>query len=297
MIVNALAVGLWLLVIIGAWRSRSRFQHTTLVAVLPWSFAAMACWLVVAVSGLEPAMATSAWRSYAGYLAAVISLTPGVAVLGSRRPTCRAWPVFVIIPLILVLMWPTITIGLTAGWSRPLQLERPQFWIYGLVAVMSLGNYVGTRFTLPVLLATGSLCYSLLAFSPDQSAQSPQQLAVISSAGLMLAVCSLAGLWLLRQPVVAASRFDRVWNEFVMLYGIVWSRRLLDRLQVLARNQQWSCDVTASGFGDPATIDPRSATAVEHALRWLLRRFVDPPWLDERLQTRDRTAEDLTIDL
>lgn len=274
-------------------RTGRTLRDTTLSTAAPWAYAAASGWIVAAVTQGLGWLSGSAWQA----VALVLSLTPIVAVLGARRPTCRVWPWFVLAPLIVVLLWPVVSMGLATGWSKPIVHDTPQVVIYGLVVVMGCGNYVGTRQTdtavVGGLMLWASWACSSRLFPWSESARDTLQVGL--AWGLALVTLRIAIRY--RRTSQAAAPLDRVWDDFVQLYGLVWSRRLWDRLQALARQQAWTCEVTPMGLVWPHGIDSETTQKVEHAYRWLLRRFVEPGWLDARLGTRSETVPAETIDL
>jgi hypothetical protein len=90
---------------------------------------------------------------------------------------------------------------------------------------------------------------------------------------------------------------DRVWRDFRDQFGIVWAQRVRERINQRALQEQWPARLERPGFvnadGTPAGASVASDPRIEHALRWLLRRFVDESWLNERLGTRP--AESIPI--
>ena len=104
--------------------------------------------------------------------------------------------------------------------------------------------------------------------------------------------------------VPAATKFDQLWFDFFDLFGIVWGRRIQDRVNFIANQDRlpvrleidgfvWTPQVVASvpavngsspsgqSIKESTNDDARNAEArLEHILRWLLRRFVDPVWID-----------------
>lgn len=291
-------VAVWLLALVAGARAAAVTRGTTLRGVIPWVMVALTLWLCISGLGLGTTSAVAPARGYLTHLAAVLSLVPAIAVLGARRPTMRAWPWFVLGPMVVVLSWPVVAITAATGWSRPLELETAHAIIFALVVVMGYGNYMGTRLTLPTLLAGAALIATVWTLTTSATHDVAVRWGILGGCRLALGIAVLAAAWLLRQPSRAQSRFDRVWDEFVTLYGLVWSRRLLDRLRLLAAQQNWACDVTPTGFVFTAGPSEETAAQVEHALRWLLRRFVDPDWLNERFESAaDANRPNPTLDV
>ena len=61
----------------------------------------------------------------------------------------------------------------------------------------------------------------------------------------------------------------------------------MDRINDTARQEGWSVQMHFDGLvpidvSKPADLSPEQLERVDQALRWLLRRFVDPEWIDER---------------
>ncbi|HUQ69587.1 MAG TPA: hypothetical protein VM165_08695 [Planctomycetaceae bacterium] len=273
---------------------------TTLQPAIAWGMVANIVWLAWSV-GVSVALAQTDNRwvgelTHLAYVAAVLSLCPSMLVLGARRPTNRAWTGFVIAPMIAVLCWPVITLALHGGWHRPLQLETPHLIAYLFVVVMSLGNYVGGSLTLSTLLCGAGL--ATIGVSSAQRASAWEDLACVMTFALMvLSVGVLAGLRRLRKATWPPEPLDRVWQEFSTLYGLVWSRRVLDRVNAIAEKQQWPGRLHADGFHWDRPLNDATQQQVEHALRWLLRRFVDPVWLDARLGHAAETGEAVSLSI
>jgi hypothetical protein len=253
-----------------------------------------------------------------------------VAVLGARRPGSRVWDLFIVGPLAVVLALPAVT-----AWNRnfepaPLHLEVPMLAGYGLVMLMGAGNYLGTRFAIPALLAAASGL--LVPLSMSSLRWLPERLPTRTVATLLLGLAVWAAFVRMRRAtrggmclppspipmgdfglrraessrelpsglslrvedsraesrVRAVTSFDEPWSDFRDLYGIVWARRILDRINEVAIAENWPVRLELSGFVPlhpfvPLSITPDQSRQIEHTLRWLLRRFVDPEWIDERI--------------
>ena len=81
---------------------------------------------------------------------------------------------------------------------------------------------------------------------------------------------------------------ERVWNDFREMFGIVWMKRAMDRInEEFAEREQWPARLGPDGleWSETPTEEQRRHTEARlaYALHWLLRRFVDPEWIDRRL--------------
>jgi hypothetical protein len=280
---------------------RSAVRHTSLGGAWCWAAVAVAAWCSV----WWLTFVTGRWSGMAAQLAwygvAVLMLCPAVAVLGARRPGARSWTWFVVLPLLAVLSLPAVTVLLLEGGGATAQaafrLEAPWALGFGLVLVMGAGNYVGTRVT------TAALAYAaaeLLLVAPLIEGGA-DLLAPASGPWLAsLAIGVAGGVALLTGGVrrtAPGQPLDRLWRDFRNLYGVVWSRRLMDRTnEALAARRlparlEWSGVVWIGPSSEPVDQTALSA-AREHAaqtLGWLLKRFADPEWIERRL-TDDRVT-------
>ena len=270
---------------------------------------AFSLWTVSWVSDLGLRVASTSGADHLWYGSAVLALCPAIAVLGSRRPGARVWTWFIQVPLLLVLGWPVLSLWLQGSELRGLQLETPQLVAYVLVLVMGTGNYCGTRFTLPVLcFAAACACVAVSSSAACPAWLADREWSRAWGTCLLVAAVLLAS----RARGKSASdldRFDQLWLDFFDTFGVVWGRRIQDRVNFIAEKERWPTRLELQGFiwtgtsEEPslqaltdevgAITDPARAVAearIEHTFRWLLRRFVDPPWIDERLGTAPTTA-------
>ncbi|MBC7819011.1 MAG: hypothetical protein IAG10_19145, partial [Planctomycetaceae bacterium] len=217
------------------------------------------------------------------YLTAVSALCPFVAVLGARRGRLRDWNLFVVLPLIAVLEWPAI-----AQWSRcwngqELELEAPTLLVYGVVLLMSVGNFLFTRFGFASFawMVGWGLEVSEMGFSL------PTYWTIRVLVGMTVIFFWLYLGYAARRTPNGIGR-DRVWFDFHDWFGLVWAIRVSARIDGVAEREQWTWRLTQEGWlpascetpqADSPPVDPR----VDHTVRWLLKPFVDPEWIDERL--------------
>lgn len=270
------------------WRARRHLRGTTLTTAWGWAAAAWGAWSLawlveMLLSRLSAGAADQAW-----YGVSILMLCPPVAVLGARRPGARVWTWFVLLPLVLVFAWPALT-EWNARWRfDPLRLQAPVALGYGLVLVMGLGNYFGTRYTLAVTILAAALILLIVPVAPFAPAGAWNADRARGWATLLLGIAA-GTAWLSARPSVAAVEpLDRVWIDFRDLFGVVWAKRFLDRVNDTAQRERWSARLAMHGLDwlPPADglLSPAETLArADHAFRWLLRRFADPAWIDWRL--------------
>ncbi len=231
-----------------------------------------------------------------------------MAVLGSRRPGVRVWAWFILFPMLFALGWPLIALRLQGSELRGLHLETPQVAAFTLILVMSVGNYLGTRFTLSALFY-GAAILAIVVASWSGCPVFLTNRPAVRFWSTFLNVLAIWMSWTSSRSIVA-NRFDRLWFDFFDTFGIVWGRRIQDRVNFIATRERWPARLELDGFvwlDELKTVIPEGVTVseiqnelqqngqnhdsdqkkiesrIEYTFRWLLRRFVDPAWIDERL--------------
>ncbi|MBS0202329.1 MAG: hypothetical protein JSS49_05460 [Planctomycetes bacterium] len=261
---------------------RRQIRFTTLIPAAWWVLVAAVLWssawgLDHGLNLLSKSVADHLW-----YAAAVVSLCPAIAVLGSRRPGARVWTWFILVPMLFVLGWPAITLWLQGSDVRGLELELPQLIGFLLVLIMGAGNYFGTRYTVPGLLfVAGNFLIGL-----SSSTITPVWLSDRWWARLWATGCMALAVWMAGRGTSNRSdldRFDRLWLDFFDQFGIVWGRRIQDRVNFMAAREVWATRLELHGFDWMSPRDSTTEARMEHTFRWLLRRFVDPEWIDQRV--------------
>lgn len=271
--------------------ARKYLRRTSLVAAWSWGLLAVVAWTGVVCAeflagGLAGGLAGRLW-----YFVGLLALCPFVAVLGARRPGSRVWTAFVLLPMLLVLGWPALLPTAGGFVEGPVVLERPAVIGYWLVMVMGIGNYLGTRFWGPAVLVgvSGALLVESVAHRVARGDVEVPQYRALATFCLVAAV-----LWAVRlgfRPARAAGPFDRLWLDFRDWFGIVWARRIQDRVNHTAETEQWNVRLELHGFTSlpreaPHEISAETRRRIDHTLRWLLRRFADEEWIDQRLPIR-----------
>jgi hypothetical protein len=274
--------------------SRRFVRGTTLTTAWAWAAAGTAVWLMLAGWECVPHVAVSRGvLDRAWFAAALVFMCAQTAVLGARRPGVRVWNAFVLAPLFIVLVWPALAVGSTAALQNPLELDTPAALAVGFVLLMGNGNFWRTRFTLPAVMlaaAVAAIVVPLCGIARDWPLEHWQFR--VTGAVLLAAAIVLAHRSAERRPITHDA-VERVWFDFRDWFGVVWALRIMDRVNQTAVAENWPVRLTFDGFrwNDPApdTADAqRTRERIEHTLRWLLRRFVDAEWLDERLGMESR---------
>jgi hypothetical protein len=108
---------------------------------------------------------------------------------------------------------------------------------------------------------------------------------------------------LLSDPAAWAAD-QALWRDFRDLFGVVWSLRVIERVNEVARLQHWPCALTWHGLkpqnltyevpqtrqkiaqplAASTTVDYSQARArLDQTWRTVLRRFVNETWIEQRL--------------
>lgn len=276
-------------------RALKRLRGTTLTTAAWWGLTGTMIAVIAQTVELMNDTARSGWIDLTWYLSAVVLLCPGIAVLGARRPNAAVWAFFILVPLVLVMMWPALASTRVLKAGVPLELEEPALIGFAIVLVMATGNYFGTRYTLPAILYAAGLVLIVAPMSATVPDMFPgRELARLQAS---VSLCCAAGLATSRArpwngPDVY--RFDRLWIDFVDTFGMVWAKRVMDRVNESARHEKWTKHLDWLGFapnGEAATSEEnhRTEERIEHTLRWLLKRFVSEEWVDARVNAPDST--------
>lgn len=272
-------------------QSRHLTRDWTIDYSLRWSALAAGVIVVANVPAFEFISAGPGWRGMLQYLVAILLLTPAICTLGARRPGVGPWQWFVVLPMILVLLWPVVAQAADTSGRTPVYLSNPQLCGFCLAALMGLGPGLGTAATAAVLLR---LSAAVLALCPLRSTGGWAE-----TAARLVPLALLAESWVqqtlvaghlqrLRQAGTDDQRSREIWLMFQTLYGSVWPRRVQDRMLQFQQGERWTVTLADTGFlrldGQPAT-DEELRKPLE-AFRWLMGRFVSAGWLEKWLPER-----------
>jgi hypothetical protein len=288
-----------------------------------WAMAAVVANLAVVLLRLLNPEAALNVESALLYLAAVLLLTPFVDVLGARNPGHRAWPWFVVLPMVIVLQWPALSQLWSQRTELPVEIPSPTAIGFLFVLVMGGGNYFGTANTLATTLASAAVTCVLLPLTEWVDWPGPgfhlAAAVLLMFAGLLVRIRfttpgqeTAAGqaVWgdveadgepataggaesgeSLSSEVVAA-----IWMDFRDLFGTVWAKRVMDRMNQFGAREKWTVILTLDGFrnsdsaagsgstagsdrvpasGSTAGSEPTDEELIRpfEVLKWLLRRF------------------------
>ena len=258
-------------------------RNTSLATAWRWllaaEFAAIAMTVTDPVANLWPGRTAD----YGWCLAAILLLCPPVAVLGARRPGVRIWSAFILLPMVLVLSWPIWTILLQGGEWRGLALESPTIAAFAFVLLMGAGNYLGTRFTFPaVMYVIGGLMLFATCTGSTLLVGERQMIARLAAV-TVLEVSAVAAIFSPRRGD-RRNPVNRLWYDFRDRFGLLWSLRMVERINALAMQEHWTARISLDGINE--TAEGRitfNETEIATACRWLFRRFVDEAWIVERL--------------
>jgi hypothetical protein len=276
------------------WR-KPALRGTTLLAPWYWSAASLA-----AIGATEIALALAVtsppqpWIVPLRFAAAMSSFCPTMALLGAKRPQDRAWQ-FIVFSLWAILSLPSIEWLLFGGVQ---EMHPARFWFLAILTGAGALNGTATRFWLSSwLVCVGQLALVAPYFSATESwlsaARGPQLglLAMVLAWGLQA-----AGL---PRGSAARSGLDRVWLDFRDQFGVVWGLRVAERINSAAAMVGWPVTLGWHGFrasdGSPA-IGFEMPAPIEESFRALLRRFVSPKWIDERLGMPTSTKKEINHD-
>lgn len=266
-------------------RARRFVGGTSLTSAWRWSLLGVGVWSVTVVASYQ----TSGVLDHLAYAGVVCLIAPAIAVLGARRPGIGAWSGFVVLPLLVVLQWPSVSQAFTGSLHDAFELPIPVMLGCLLVTVMGLGNYFGTRFTLPTFLVGVALCLVLMSLVQPDSSRKLDVNRAVSIASVILALSALLFLTRLgggaegRSKEDDLERLNVVWNDFQELFGIVWAKRVMDRMNQFSQRESWPIRLELNGFEFTGSEPVNVPEVVIKRIRWVLRRFVDPDWLDARL--------------
>ncbi|MBI3838440.1 MAG: hypothetical protein HY288_10970 [Planctomycetia bacterium] len=263
------------------WR-KPALRGTTLVVPWYWSAVSLAAIsLTEILVSLTVSFPPQPWVVPLRFAAAMSSFCPLMALLGAKRPQDRAWQ-FIVFSLWAILSLPSVEWLLFGGVQ---EMHPARFWFLAILICTGALNGTASRFwPSSWLVCLGQMALVMPFFSATQSwlpdSRGPQLglLAIVAGWGLLAAGLPRGG--------TAATRLDRMWLDFRDAFGVVWSLRVAERINAASAIVGWPVTLGWRGFyapDGPSASVPEMPAAVEESFRALLRRFVSPEWIDQRL--------------
>ncbi len=268
----------WAVLLVG----RRHLSGTTLGAAWYWALLSatglMLVQLAIEFSDQPP------WAAAGRFAAAVTGFCPAMAVLGAKRPQHQAWT-FIVLSMWVVLSLPAAEL-LVLQRAAALQIQGLRWGFLILLTAICALNHLPTRFWLAALLYAGGQTLVLLDAWSWSHWIAPETCYLT---GFGVAVSALAvGVWQLRRRPPADQPWDRVWLDYRDQFGVLWSLRMMERVNAAASSYDWPVRLTWWGFhqSDGRRLEP-SLEAIgpelDTTMRNLFRRFVSVDWIASRL--------------
>ena len=198
-----------------------------------------------------------------------------MAVLGAKRPQNIGWQ-FIVLTLWIVLILP---VGeRMVLWQAGALDEGPaRRWLIVILLILGMTNYALTRFSFAALLGTTGQVMLLIPHLPLVRGESEAQI----SWGIVCIAAGIIWAWRIAGPRTHQG-WDAVWRDFRDAFGMVWSLRVMERVNSTGKLSGWKSSLTWYGFAPPIGSQEES-NQVSRTLRTLLRRFVSAAWIEDRL--------------
>lgn len=268
---------------------RPLLRGLTAADALAWAILAITVTLAAIATRLSESVPVS-YASCLHYLAATLLLAPLVDVLGARNPGHRAWPWFVVCPMIVVLQWPVISHLMSEQATTQFELPIPAMIGFLLVLVMGAGNYFGTGNTETCFFGTVGIVLFVL---PVTRWFSWPGNGIVLGSSVCLTMSALLAEGRIKSDEQSAGHV-RLWLDFRDTYGLVWARRVMDRINQFGAREEWDVVMTLDGFqstADDTPLDAKTHNRPIEILRWVLRRFASDEFLNQRLTESDPPAQ------
>ncbi|MCH2201576.1 MAG: hypothetical protein MK102_06385 [Fuerstiella sp.] len=270
---------------------RASLRGLTARSAAGWAIVACGLAMVSVAMRLVPAVpfgVTSAIHS----LASAFLLAPLIDILGARNPGHRAWPCFVVIPMIVVLQWPAASQLFSQSLTTPVAIPLPTAACFVLLLTMGAGNHFGTANTVACLIGiVGILLFAMPV--TEWSAWPGDGYCLTSSICLTVTALLVEG----RLKTMGRNRsHEQLWIDFRDIYGLVWTRRVMDRINQFSDREQWMVIMTLDGFRvrNSHTKVRDRVNRPKEIMRWVLGRFANDEFLDRYLRDENTAMKQKT---
>lgn len=286
-----------LLIVAAFWVCVVRGRHwtgTTLSACRWWCCAGLVGLLTVEWGrflGLWERENADTWSQLAGNL----TLCPGIALLGAKRPQDRSWQ-WIVASFWLILSLPALQ-AVVMGRGGSGELHPARVWFTWGVILFTAANSLCSRYAMAVVVAAAGQWLLFVSIGaaignegpPDHSG-APPWLPPALIAGAVLLTC-------VPLPAVPPRGvLDPLWLDFRQAFGLVWTLRLQESVNQIAHTNGWDLRLEWAGFrrasdGGEPELDATERHVLQQALRNHLRRFVSTSWIDQRLPPTPAAAD------
>lgn len=252
---------------------RGRLSGTTLIA--PWRWCVFAMTLICAAEAWPQfTHVEDSTLAVCRYAAAAATFCPLIAVLGAKRPQHVAWQ------LIVASFWGVLILPVAEVlilWrGGTLDIGPMRQWLFVILLLLGLGNYSLSRFRIASLFAVCGQTLLLLPYLPVIGR--PWRWNVVAGvSGLVVALAT--AWWQTRRPAVGGG-WNTVWRDFRNAFGLVWSLRVMERVNSAVNAGDRTQELGWYGFKtEPLSDDDET---LRRTLKKMLRRFVSAEWLARR---------------
>jgi len=169
-------------------------------------------------------------------------------------------------------------------------IQPPVLIGFLLILMMGVGNYFGTAFTFPAMLAGCSVVLIVVPLTATAPAFFPAREMAFPIAVATHALSILWVYWQVKKQhkTEADSPYHQLWFDFQNLFGIVWAKRVADQINQAAESNNWQIRLELHGLvwqQTELTAEQQSETikGIDQQLRWALSRFVEEEWIERYL--------------
>jgi len=223
------------------------------------------------------------------YVAATAAFCPLMAILGAKRPQNMGWQ-FIVVSLWGVFILP---VGeMLVLWQGAALDEGPaRQWFAVILLGVGFTNYALTRFGFAALMVTVGQTLLLLPHLPFPLTDAAWHFAVGNACVALSVVVAFlqtrdAELNKAESPE-GSQGWNRVWQDFRNAFGLVWSLRVMERVNATGKICHWSDELTWFGFCKSESPTEAECKERDRTMRTLLRRFVSTEWIDRRKSDAD----------
>ena len=215
--------------------------------------------------------------------AALSTLCPIVAMLGAKRPQSRAWQ-WIVLSLWVVLVLP-VAESYFAGRGAVPKIHDARGWFLIVLILLGLANYVATRHWFASWIVATSQLVLLAEHLPLFRHIPLERGGNWALGGLFVAVVLVRCGWPKRERL-GATCTDRIWIDFRDCYGVIWSLRVVHRINDLAAKRGEQIRLSWNGL-DTGTVSSAEQIEGEKFFRErfsrFLLRFVSSDWIHRRI--------------